>query len=120
MYNIKCGSCDDTYVGQTARKMGIRLNEHSKSNKESALLEHLQAMGHSISLDDVSILANEQQYTARKVKEALKIYKHQPTLNRDQGWEIQPVLLQLLTPLQDLSATGGPVRVSSRNRANSL
>ena len=73
VYNIKCGSCDDTYVGETARKMGIRLNEHSKSDKESALLEHLQAMGLSISLHDVSILANEQQYTARKVKEALKI-----------------------------------------------
>ena len=42
------------------------------------------------------ILASEPNYRARKIKEALDIYKARPTLNRDQGYEIAPVLLQLL------------------------
>ena len=121
VYNIPCNSCDDFYIGETARKMEKRFQEHSKSDKESALLEHIKQTGHSISLEDVTILANEPRFHARKIREALKIHKFKPTLNRDQGLEIDPILLELLSH-QDgrLSSTGGPLRVGARNRANSL
>ena len=104
--------------------MKKRFDEHSKSDKESALLEHLKKSGHSISFDDVSILSSEPRYNARKIKEALEIYKHKPTLNRDQGYEIKPVLLQLLTPPNHPhtppGSKGPRLQVGMRNRANSM
>ena len=120
VYNIACDECQDFYIGETARKMGKRFQEHTKSDKESALLEHLKKTGHSISLENVSILANEPRYHARKIREAIKIHQRRPTLNRDQGLELDPVLLQLL-PSPDAPPTStGPWRVGTRNRANSL
>ena len=95
-YIVSCGSCDDFYVGETARALGKRFTEHSSSDKQSAVLEHLQTSGHSLSFDYVSVLANESSYYPRKVREAIEIYKNKPPLNRDQGYEIAPVLLQLL------------------------
>ena len=121
VYNVLCSSCDDSYVGETARKMGKRLEEHKKSDKESALLEHINTSGHNISLDDVSILAREPRFGARKIKEALEIYKRRPSLNRDQGLELQPVLLQLLNPVEDPPRRRGPpVGTFRRERVNSL
>ena len=120
MYNISCDECSDFYIGETARKMGKRFQEHTKSDKESALLEHLKKTGHSISLENVAVLANEPRYHARKIREAIKIYQHKPTLNRDQGLELDPVLLQLLPSPDTPFTTTGPLRVSTRNRANSL
>ena len=87
-----------TFIGETERKMGKRFQEHSRNDKESALQERLNKTGHSISLKDVSILANEPRFHARKMREAMKIYHHKPTLNRDQSLELDPVLLQSPPP----------------------
>ena len=121
VYNILCNSCDDTYVGETARKMGKRFVEHTKSDKESAILDHISTSGHSISLEDVSILSREPRFGARKIKEALEIHKRRPSLNRDQGLELQPVLLQLLNAPKDPPRRRDPrVGTIVRDRANSL
>ena len=109
VYNIPCASCDNFYIGETARKMKKRFDEHSKNDKESALLEHTKKSGHSISFENVSILASEPRFNARKIREAMEIFKHRPTLNRDQGYEIKPVLLQLLAPRDGAPhGSGGP------------
>ena len=92
VYQVPCASCPSFYVGETARSMGKRYEEHAKTDKESAVLEHTQSLGHSISFEDVRILACETHYNARKIREALEIYKAKPSLNRDQGVEIPPVL----------------------------
>ena len=122
VYNVPCASCEDFYVGETSRSLGKRFAEHSKTDKESALLEHIKKSGHSLSFEDVRILASEPNYSARKVREALEIYKSNPTLNRDQGVEVPPVLLQLLpSSRRDPAANpAGHPRVSPRNRTNSL
>ncbi len=96
VYNVPCASCEDFYIGETSRSLGKRFEEHSKSDRESAVLEHIKRLGHKLSFDDVRVLASESNYSARKIKEALEIHKSNPTLNRDQGVEIPPVLLQLL------------------------
>ena len=99
--------------------MGLRFKEHLKTDKESAVLEHLKNTGHSFSFDDVSILARETKYAPRKTREALEIHKYKPQLNRDVGWVIPPIMLDLL-PAQDPTTIRGPGRVGSRNRVNSL
>ena len=104
------------------RALGTRFAEHVKSDKQSAVLENLKTTGHSFSFDDVSILAREPNYHARKIKEALKIHLHKPTLNKDQGLEIAPVMLQLMTSSRghpNTSGRRGSVS-TTRCRANSL
>ena len=121
VYQIPCDSCPSTYIGETARALGDRFKEHSKSDKESAVREHTLSSGHSISLENIKILASESRYNPRKIREALEIYKNNPKLNRDQGVEIPPVLLQLLQPpSQGPSNIPGPPRVGTRFRTNSL
>ena len=85
VYQIPCDSSPSTYIGETARALGERFNEHSKSDKESAVREHTLSSGHSISLENIKILASESRYNPRKIREALEIYKNNPKLNRDQA-----------------------------------
>ena len=96
VYQVPCSSCDDFYVGETARSLGKRFEEHAATDKESAVLEHLKASGHSVSFEDVRVLVSEPHYHQRKVREALEIFKRRPSLNRDQGYEVAPVLLNIL------------------------
>ena len=70
VYNIPSDTCGDSYVGETARKMGTRFTEHTRSDKESAILEHVTNTGHSVSLKNVNILVRELRFGARKIKEA--------------------------------------------------
>ena len=121
VYNVDCGVCEDSYVGETARKLKTRFDEHRKSDTQSAILEHMKKTGHSLSFENVNILVSEPKLPSRKIREALEIYKRRPSLNRDQGQEIPPVLLGLLGRAENTGATGDQSRVScARNRANSL
>ena len=52
VYNVPCANCDKTYVGETGRKFGVRLQEHrteveakptrtfSRSQRVSSLKQH--------------------------------------------------------------------------------
>ena len=71
--------------------MGTRFKEHtSRKGTNSAIKEHLEAQGHTCTLDEVKILEKEDDWFKRKVKEAILIHRHQPTLNRDKGLELPP------------------------------
>ena len=62
------------------------------------------------------------KFNAREIRVAMDTFKLRPTLNRDQGYEIKPVLLQLLAPRDGAPhGSGGPtLQVGTRNRANSM
>ena len=96
MYQVPCGTCDDFHVGETVRALGKRFEDHTSTDKESAVLEHLKSSGYSLSFEDERVLASEAHFQERKVREALEIYKRSPSHNRDQGYEVAPVLLNLL------------------------
>ena len=97
IYRVKCEDCEKEYVGETARTLGKRFKEHTDGNHNSAISEHFENTGHHTSLDSVRILAQEEKWWPRKIKEAIQIHKRRPALNRDQGVEIPPpILLQLV------------------------
>ena len=83
------------------------------------MLDYVKVTDHSFSFEDVSILAREAHYAPCKTREALKIHKFKPQINKDGGWIIPPVMLDLL-PAQDPTTIRGPGRVGPRNRVNSL
>ena len=93
---MKAGStCDNFYIGETARALGKRFEEHTSTDRESAVLKHLKTSGHSLSFEDVRVLASEARFQERKVREALEIHKRRPSLNRDQDYKVAPELLNL-------------------------
>ena len=58
---------------------------------------HTLNTGHQCSMKDVNILDHEKNWHRRKIKEANNIHREKPTLNRDVGQELPPVLLQLVS-----------------------
>ena len=90
VYKISCPECDHSYVGETARTMGQRLKEHLKTQGTitSAIGEHISQTGHPISIENVKIIGTESDWHRRRIKEAIEIKSHRPTLNRDGGYEL--------------------------------
>ena len=90
VYKITC-ACGENYIGETARPINIRINEHissvQKSDGKSAISDHIaQHPDHTIDWKNIKIINKHQDnYKTRKLIEAINIKKHKPTLNRDQG-----------------------------------
>jgi hypothetical protein len=79
---VKCLSCpNESYIGETSRVIETKMKEHSNS-KDSAVAGHIRETGHSFNLDNPDILCFESDYTKRKIKEALFIQEHNPSLNK--------------------------------------
>ena len=98
VYDIQCPECDQHYIGETARTLGTRIKGHLSCHQPlSAISEHKLNTGHQCSMKDVKILDDEENWHRRKIKEAINIYREKPTLNRDNGQELPPVLLQLVS-----------------------
>ena len=73
--------------------MGVRLKEHLKTEGTiiSAIGEHIRETGHPIGVENIKVLGRESDWHTRKVKEAIEIRTHRPTLNRDGGYELAKI-----------------------------
>ena len=111
IYQIPCQGCSETYIGETARPLGTRLNEHKKP--PSAVAEHQSNTGHPVDWDNTKVLEREDGTITRKIKEAIQIKLHKPALNRDIGWELPPIYDHLLSP-DPRTTTSGSGDVVSR------
>ena len=96
IYHVQCNDCPHNYIGETARPLQTRLQEH-QSRPSSAIYEHIHATGHSITPEDTKILTTEPHTTKRKVKEAIHIKMRRPSLNRDSGSDLPSVYTPVLT-----------------------
>jgi len=86
-------SCGKSYIGETGRSLKIRLKEHAvdiknERSRTSALAEHLSKTKHHVCLEDAKVIAREDNYHKRKIREAIEIMKFPQNLNRDNGGEI--------------------------------
>ena len=88
IYRFKCNrvECDEEYIGESARNFGERYKEHQKS--PSPIHDHITISCPSpgtVSVEDFSILAREDQNLLRIIKEAIYIRANNPSLNRNVG-----------------------------------
>ena len=76
--------------------VGTRFQEHTdRKHPNSDIKEQTSSIGHHYTLDDTKMLVKDDKWFMRKIREALYIHKRSPVLN--QGHEIPPILLQLLS-----------------------
>ncbi|CAG9569802.1 unnamed protein product [Danaus chrysippus] len=114
VYKLDC-DCGLSYIGQTKRSIGTRVREHisdvrNRRASKSAVCEHaLDKPGHYIRFDKPQILAREDRYIPRLIREAIEIKKH-PNFNREDGWNLSntwdPLLKNIKSHVRD--HTAGP------------
>ena len=85
IYRYKCGrvDCDHEYIGESARNFEERFKEHLKA--PSPIHHHINIFGHSVTIDNFSILGKEDQNLTRLTKEALYRRVNNPSLNKNVG-----------------------------------
>ncbi|CAG9569803.1 unnamed protein product [Danaus chrysippus] len=114
VYKLDC-DCGLSYIGQTKRSISTRVKEHvsdvrNRRASKSAVCEHaLDKPGHYIRFDQPQILAREDRYIPRLIREAIEIKKH-PNFNRKDGWNLSntwdPLLKNMKSHVRD--HTAGP------------
>ena len=82
VYQVKCLDCSESYIGETARRLVEREEEHARKDNNSRLLRHARTKGHRpVSMDDYSILYQKNYYYP-KISEAIAIKKKKSSLNK--------------------------------------
>ena len=89
VYAVQCSEeCTDLYIGKTKQPLHKRMAQHrraSSSGQDSAVHLHLEDKGHSFEDGNVHILAREDRWFERGVKEAIFVNLEKPSLNRGGG-----------------------------------
>ena len=85
VYKVTCPNptCNDSYIGKTARRLNERVKEHDGPDNKSHFHHHTTIWQHKeVSIKNFTIISNNQKnYKKRKINEALKIIKQKPSLN---------------------------------------
>ena len=83
VYQLACATCPASYVGESARPLRTRTDEHS-TRPESPVTTHASQLQHLIDSEGVKILIDrEDNWFRRGVKEAIHIKKTGSELNKD-------------------------------------
>ena len=61
-----------------------------------SVADHVIVEGHQLDWNSAKVVNREKRWRSRNVKEALWFQNTECTLNRDKGWEIDPLWLSLL------------------------
>ena len=80
VYSLKCENCSASYIGSTTRPLHIRIREHHSSPR-SSIHSHKTTCGANF---EVRVLGREKDCTSLRIREALLIRSHQPSINSRQ------------------------------------
>ena len=70
-------------LGSQLEILGRGFKEHLKA--PSPIHDHINISGHTVTIEDFSIFAREDQNLLRNIKEAIYIRANNPSLNRNVG-----------------------------------
>ena len=94
VYEIQCLECPAQYVSETARTLETRMKDHLKQKSPgTAVGDHERP----IKMDNVTVIAPEDNMWRRKICESIEIRTHRPAINRDQEYELPPIYDELLS-----------------------
>ena len=85
IYKFVCASCKACYVGETARHISTRVNEHLETDKASSVYKHIRentSCKHACNSDCFSILDRARTTYQLSIKEGTWIRKINPSLNK--------------------------------------
>ena len=137
VYKIPCQQCPKSYIGETGRRFGIRLEEHkdevdkvdksarfTRSQRKtsesiyhkSALTDHTSQNNHIIDWDNSKLVGREDQWKRRQILETIRIQQEGETaINRDGGNYDLP---RLWTPLLLTDASIKPAKCNKAVKVN--
>ena len=90
VYCIPCADCPASYVGETKRRLGKRMDEHRRAVQKaefevSALAEHAWKSDHRVDWEQITVLDYSTDWHKRLTLEACHIRRQPMPLNRDRG-----------------------------------
>ena len=84
-------SCKSSYTGETCRSHRECVKEHSKEGTNSAIYQHCITKGHPFpKVNQFKVIDQEKSQITREAKEAIRIRKADPELNRNVGKMVIP------------------------------
>ena len=100
---IPC-ECFKAYIDKTRRSIRTKVKEHCADipldrTQKSALAQHCHGPKHPIKIEDMKFLPHADNWSLRRIREAIEIVKHPNFLNRDDGLSIGMPWLPNLTKL---------------------
>lgn len=87
VYEVPCGADHKTYIGQTKRKVDVRMAEHKRdvrnNDPKSGLSQHALQAGHLFNFDKIKILERIDDQACRKIAEMfhVKLAGEEKTVN---------------------------------------
>ena len=96
IYYTECpeSTCSENYIGEVARRLQKRVDEHAGKDSNSHMLEHTHQSGHTaVLINNFRIVKRgfKNQKMKRKISEALLIKKYRPSLKKQENFV--PLLL---------------------------
>lgn len=111
VYEIPCGGCDSTYIGETHRGLSTRLKEHQRDlrmgNDSNALVVHREQSGHLPKIGEARILKRCPDRTSRRLVESVLIASGDRINIRESSHKIPPLLSQIIATNESMF---GPIR----------
>ena len=101
VYHIHCEQCNKEHVGETSPLLETQVKEHLSRNS-SAVHEHCTFTGHSVDSSKTKVLATENNTFKRRIREAIKIRLRNPSLNRDNCFELARIYDTILASSRSL------------------
>ena len=82
VYSFKCNGCNATYIGETARHLCTRVQEHCRLSGKSNIADHNKICKQSIGISNFKIISKSfKNYWERVTVEALQIKLLKPKIN---------------------------------------
>ena len=96
VYKMECLKCEEKgikkeYIGETGRKLEVRMREHSYKNKEEVKrtepYRHSEKEHQTMDLKNwrISVVRREEREFDRKIKEAVEINSSENNINKSEG-----------------------------------
>jgi hypothetical protein len=140
IYEIRCGDCDATYIGETSRQLKVRIAEHKRNarlppkssthlqklEKDSAIALHALTENHNVLFDQATVVQRGLPIHAQRCcAEAIAIHTRRTCVNRNDSQHLSAIWSGLIANTAQRCAmtttsTSAPVHNSSPNQITTV